>query len=269
MTSKNKYKIGIIGIGYVGGALRNWFEKEKYPLFLYDKYKKIGSIEKINKADMVFICVPTPFYEKGGYNDSSVLESLKNLSGKKTVIIKSTILPGSTEKFQKKFPQHKILFNPEFLRAKTAKNDFLNPKRQIIGVTKESKSMAQKILDVLPKAAYEKIILAKEAEMVKYFSNAFLASKVVFANQIYDLCQALGINYNTVKEVAGRDPRISHSHLDVFFDGYRGYGGGCFPKDVNSILQLAKKLNVGFDFLITVKKINEGLMNKNKKQDEK
>ncbi|XOA42581.1 MAG: hypothetical protein ACKKMO_02100 [Candidatus Nealsonbacteria bacterium] len=269
MFSKNKYKIGIIGIGYVGGALRNWFEKEEYPLFLYDKYKKIGSIENVNKADIVFICVPTPFYKKGGYDDFAVSESLKNLSGKKTVIIKSTILPGSTEKFQKKFPQHKILFNPEFLRAKTAKKDFLNPKRQIIGVTKKSKSMAQKILGILPKAPYKKIILSKEAEMVKYFSNAFLASKVVFANQIYDLCQALGIDYSIVKEVAGRDPRISHSHLDVFRDGYRGYKGGCFPKDVNSLLQLAKKLNVDFDFLKTAKKINEDLINKNEKQDEK
>lgn len=259
MTLKNKLKIGIVGMGYVGEAVKHWFKNEKYPLYLYDKYKKIGSIEEVNQADMVFICVPTPYHKKGGYDDSAVLESLKNLQGKKIVVIKSTILPGSTEKFQKKFPQHKILFNPEFLRAKFAIKDFLNPNRQIIGCTQKSKKIAKEILNILPKAPYKKIIFSKEAEMVKYFGNTFLATRVIFANQIYDLCQTLGIDYNTVKEVAGHDLRIGHSHFNILDDGYRGYGGGCLPKDIKAFLQLAKKKGIDLKLLKTIDKINEDL----------
>ena len=232
-------KIGVIGIGCVGNAVKYWFLKEKYPLFLYDKYKKIGSIKEINKAEIIFVCVPTPFTRRKGYNATEVGESLKVLSGPKIVVIKSTILPGSTERLQEKFPKHKILFNPEFLRHNTALKDFLHPTRQIIGYTKKSKKIAKVILDTLPWAPYQKIIPSKEAEMVKYFGNCFLAMRVVFANQIYDLCQILRVNYNLVKEVAGDDPRIGHSHFNIFQDGYRGYNSPCLNKDV-SICQISK-----------------------------
>lgn len=265
MFLNNKAKIGILGIGYVGGAVKNWFDQEEYPLFLYDKHKKIGSLKKVNQADVIFLCVPTPFNEEKGYDDSAVVESLKNVSGSKIVVIKSTVLPGSTEKYQNEFSQHKILFNPEFLRAKFAKEDFLNPKRQIIGFTEKSKDVAKEILEILPKAPFQKIIPAKEAEMVKYSGNAFLASKVIFANQIYDLCENLGINYDLVKECIAHDPRIGFSHLDVFHEGFRGYGGGCFPKDIKSLLQLGKKIGVDLTLLKVVNKINKYLTSKNKK----
>ena len=255
-----KLKIGIIGIGYVGGAVKKWFEKEKYPLFLYDKYKKIGSIQEVNKADVIFICVPTPYNKRRGYDDSAVWQSLAILTGNKMVVIKSTILPGSTNKMQEKYPQHKIVFNPEFLVAKTAVHDFLNPKRQIIGFTPKSKNIARKILNILPKAPYQKIIPSSEAEMVKYFGNTFLSTKVIFANQIYDLCQKLGINYDTVKTVASHDPRIGSSHLNIFNDGYRGYGGACFPKDMKALLQLARSKKVSLKLLTTVNSINEKLI---------
>jgi len=154
-NSKRKPRIGIVGIGTVGKAVKYWFNKEGYPLFLYDKNKKIGSSEEINRSEIVFISVPTPFRKQGkGYDDSAVIEALNLLSSPKIVVIKSTILPGSTEKFQKKFSKHKILFNPEFLRQKTALRDFLHPNQQIIGYTAKSKGAAKKILDILPKAPY-------------------------------------------------------------------------------------------------------------------
>ena len=256
-------KIGIVGIGFVGAAVKHWFEKKKYPLFLYDKYKKIGSPQEINKADIVFICVPTPsFRKKEGFDDSAISESLKNLSGEKIVVIKSTILPGSTEKFQKKFPQHKILFNPEFLRERTACEDFIHPDRQILGVTQKSKSAAKKIMNLLPKAPYQKVIEVKEAEMVKYMANSFLAMKVVFANEFYDLCQKVGIDYNGVKEGTGKDHRIGESHLDVFQDGYRGYGGSCFPKDINTIIKFASDNKINMPLLKKIREINRWLLKK-------
>lgn len=261
MRCKKKLKIGIIGLGTVGKTVKYWFDKETYPLFLYDKYKKIGSIQEVNKAEIVFICVPTPFHEKGkGYDDSAVIESFNILSDSKIVVIKSTILHGSTEKFQKKFPQHKVLFNPEFLRKKTSIKDFLKPHKQIIGYTSKSRRIAKKILKILPRAPYQRIIPSKEAEMVKYFGNCFLAMRVVFANQIYDLCQVLGINYNLVKEVAGYDPRIGHSHFNIFQDGYRGYNGPCLPKDVKTLIRFAISHKVNLPLLKEMDRINSELL---------
>ncbi len=261
---REKYKIGIVGLGFVGGAVRNWFEHsftKKHELFLYDKHKSIGSIEDINKADVVFICVPTPYENK--YDDSAVVESLRNLTGNKTVVLKSTILPGSTERYQKEFPRHTFLFNPEFLVAKTAIEDFLHPERQIVGYTDKGRSYAENIMAFLPSAPIAKIIPATEAEMVKYFGNTFLATRVVFANQIYDICEKLGIDYETVKELAGADPRIGTSHLTVFHDGKRGYGGGCLPKDMIAFMDFAVSEGVAPDLLKTVHAINEDLLKNN------
>ena len=263
--SRKKTKIGIIGLGYVGGAVKNWFEKQRnhYDLFFYDKDKKIGSVAEVNKADIIFVAVPTPFHEKGGgYDDSAVRESLKNIKDGKVIVLKSTILPGSSDKFQKQYPKKTIVYNPEFSVAKTARQDFLKPNHQIVGYTfkKQSKNWAPKILKILPKAPYGGIIKASEAEMVKYFANTFLAARVIFANQIYDLCQKLGgIDYEVVKEWVGRDPRIGHSHFDIFSDGYRGYGGLCLPKDTKALIQLARKLNVDFDLLEKIEEINQKL----------
>jgi UDPglucose 6-dehydrogenase len=267
MRRKKKLKIGIIGIGTVGKAVEHWFNKETYPLFLYDKYKKIGSIQEVNKAEIVFICVPTPFHEKSGYDDTAVIEALNILSPPKIVVIKSTILPGSTEKFQKQFPQYKVLFNPEFLVAKTAKQDFLKPNKQIIGYTSKSRKIAKKILKILPRASCQRIVPSKEAEMIKYFVNCFLAMRVVFANQIYDLCQVLGINYELVKELAGYDPRIGYSHFNVFQDGYRGYSGPCLDKDVKAFIQFAKSHKVKLSLFEIMDKINEGLIKNNNLHD--
>lgn len=257
-------KIGIIGLGYVGGAVKNWFERQKNcELFLYDKHKEIGSVEEVNKAEIIFVAVPTPFHEDGrGYDDSAVRESLANISDGKTVVIKSTILPGSTEKFQKAYPNKIILFSPEFLSAKTAEADFLNPTTQIVGYASEAgKEKAAGVLKILPKAPYAKIIKSGEAEMVKYFKNTFFAVKVIFANQMYDLCQALKIDYDMVKECASRDPRVGSHHLEIFHDGYRGYGGACLPKDVKALIQLAEGFGLTPELLKTAEALNEELKN--------
>lgn len=263
-----KSRVGIIGLGYVGGAVRYWFEKKNNPkadLFFYDKYKKIGSVREVNKADIIFVCVPTPYDKRRGYDDSAVSESLKNLKSPKIVVLKSTIIPGSTEKFQKKFPKHKILFNPEFLRAKTAKADFVRPERQIIGYTRKSKAVAGRVLKLLPKSPFTRMMRATEAEIVKYFGNAFLAMKVVFANQFYDLCRNLGIDYDVVRDAAAADSRIGRSHLEIFHFGYRGYSEGCFPKDVKTIIDFSRKHGVSFELLKKADELNAKLLKSSRK----
>lgn len=273
MTQLTKPKIGVAGVGYVGGAVKHWFETQGLPLFLYDKGKDIGSLEELNKAEVVFLCLPTPFAEtssnlargasacgfdeKTGFNDSAIWEVLRGLQGNKVVVVKSTVLPGSTDKYQKSFPQHKLLFNPEFLTEKAAVQDFINPKRQIVGYTEKSKDDAEKIMNFLPKAPFQKIMSAKDAEMVKYFGNLFLANRVIFANQMYDVCEKLGVDYESVKEVAAQDPRVGSSHFDVFYEGYRGYSRSCLPKDTKAFIQLAESLGLKPKLFKTVDEVNE------------
>lgn len=255
-------KIGIVGVGMVGGALKSYLERNQIKPFLYDKGKGLGSAHEVNQADVVFICVPTPFDEEKGFDISYVEEACWSLQGKKIVVIKSTVLPRTTEKFQQKYPQHRFLFNPEFLTEATADQDMRYPDRQIIGYTKQSYNIAGDILQILPMAPFEKILPATEAEMVKYFGNTWFAAKVIFANQIYDLCKHLGIDYDRVMETAAADKRIGRSHLTVIHKGYRGYGGKCIPKDIKALIQFADSQGIDLKLHKTAEQVNNELMRK-------
>ncbi|MAF80268.1 hypothetical protein CL629_04305 [bacterium] len=260
-----KEKIGIIGLGYVGSPVQKWFRDKGHEVFQYDKFKNKGSIKEVNKADIIFIAVPTPFNEKDkGHDISAVEESVKNIEDNKIIIIKSTIVPGSTKKIQETYPKKTILYNPEFLRAKTAEKDYLNPKMQILGyANKKGKEKAPNILEILPKADFSKITTSTEAEVIKYFMNSFLATRVIFAEGIHDLCKALGdADYDVVKGCVIKDKRIGHSHFDILADGYRGYGGACLPKDTKALIERAEELGVDLDLIKKVDEINEKLQRK-------
>ncbi|MDI6883459.1 MAG: hypothetical protein QMC93_03310, partial [Patescibacteria group bacterium] len=114
--------------------------------------------------------------------------------------------------------------------------------------------------NLLPKAPHQMIMRAKEAEMIKYMANSFLATKVIFANEFYDLCQKLGIDYEKVKEGVAKDPRIGQSHLDIWQGGYRGYGGSCFPQDVNAIIHFTSSKKINMAFLKKARQINRKLL---------
>ena len=261
---KNKlldFKIGIMGLGMVGGALKKYFESKGAELYFYDKGDNFGSVDEVNKSDVIFICVPTPYDAKIGFDLSCVEDACLNIFGNKIIVIKSTILPGTTKKLQQKYPQHKFLFNPEFLTEATADQNMQHPDRQIVGYTKQSHSIAGNILQVLPLSAFEKIMPATEAEMIKYFSNTWYSTKVIFANQMYDLCQKLGIDYEIIKEAAAADKMISSSHLEIFHKGYRGYGGKCLSKDIKALIKFADQIGVNLKLHKTVEEINNKLIN--------
>jgi len=260
-TKKNRFsKIGIIGVGFVGGATREYFETQTVELFLYDKFKKIGSEAEVNRAEVIFVATPTPFDPDKGFDGSAVDDAIRILTGSKVVVIKSSVVPGTTEALQKKYSQHKLLFNPEFLREVSAYADFINPDKQIVGYTKQSEGAAEGVLQLLPKAPYEKIMPATEAETVKYMANSFLALKVVFANEIFNLCDKMRIDYEQVREAVIQDPRIGNSHFDVRHCGYSGYGGSCFPKDVNALVELAENNGLDMRLLKTMRAINRELL---------
>jgi len=255
-------KVGVVGVGMVGGAMQRYLEKKQgLELFLYDKGKGLGSHDEINKAEIVFVCVPTPYLKDGkGFDLSFVEETLSWLNGEKVVVIKSTVLPGTTEMLQQKYPNFKLLMNPEFLTEETADQDMLYPDRQIVGYTEKSFTVAGDVLQLLPLAPFERTLPSTEAEMVKYFGNTWFSVKVSFANQMYDLCKAVGIDYDRMVEAAAADKRIGRTHLNVFHKGARGYGGKCLPKDTKAIIQLANSKGVDLKLHKAAEEINNALM---------
>lgn len=288
ISGKTRISIGIIGLGMVGTPLRRWFEeigghKRGKDLFCYDIDPKRGYFDDINRADIIFTAGPTPPKSDGSCNISIVDNILSTIADGKIVVIKSTIPPGTTEMFQKKYPGLKILFNPEFLTESQAWEDFLHPVRQLVGYTKKSKGDSMMVLNLLPQANFSSPwaadysrfeLTATEAEFVKYFSNVFGAVKVTLANVIYDSCAAmssqsgLNANYENIRMAVGADPRIGPAWLDVHHGSYRGFGGFCFPKDLDAFIAFAKVLlkknhsflAFGLDVLNGVKNYNKALL---------
>lgn len=240
-----------MGTGMVGGNLDKFFKSEGIQAGHYDPPKGLKDPSVLDRADVIFIAVPTPFYLDGqGFDTSFLYEAIQAIPSEgKILVIKSTVLPGTTDKMQEQYPRHRFLFNPEFLTEQRAEWDTYHPERQIVGYTKQSECDAQAVLGLLPRAGFERVVPAMTAELVKYFGNAFYALKVTYANQMYDLCQELGIDYQHVLDCVGAEPWIGRQHLVVHHRGYRGYGGKCLPKDVRALLQLAAKVGVELTLL--------------------
>ena len=272
-----KYAIGIIGVGMVGTPLARYYEEvHDYErgtnLFLYDIDPKKGYFDDVDKADIVFISVPTPRAPEGAVDSSAVEEAFRMITGEKIIVLKSTVPPGMTEAFQKKYPHQKILFNPEFLTEKRAWEDFLKPDRQIVGFTSSSIDAAHIVLSLLPKApfmspwgltTYRSVkITATEAEIIKYGGNVHFARKVNFANLLAKTSEKFGADYENVRLGLAADFRIGDSHLDVMHGGYRGFGGYCFPKDLDGFIAhlAANGLDDCADLLRKDREFNEGLL---------
>lgn len=222
-------KIGVIGLGFVGAPLAKFLSR-KNEVITYS-LDKTREKDKIKDCEIVFICVPTPTTEKG--QDLSAVREALSLC-RKTVVIKSTVLPNTCKTLQKEFPRLKILHSPEFLREKSAEVDTLFPLRNIVGGEEEE---ALKVLALLPKAKTNAIVSCETAELIKYFNNFLLTSKVICANIMYEVAQETGADYETAKDLVGLDSRISPSHLDIVDQGGRGAGGHCFPKDLEALRQ--------------------------------
>lgn len=245
---KKKFAVGFIGQGFIGKNMADDFEDRGYDIVRYSKDKFSKNKELIKDCKFVFIAVPTPSTPKGF--DDSILTDVIGLVGDGNVaIIKSTIQVGTTEKIQKIYPKKYIIHSPEFLTEKNAKNDAKFPERNIVGYTKKSSSLANDVLDILPKAENNFVVPCREAELSKYMGNALLMLKVVFANFIFNLSKAKKLDYNKVCEMTGYDSRIGHSHLKINHQGGlvgkvgRGAGGHCFIKDTAALVEMYESCN--------------------------
>ena len=258
-------KIGIIGQGYVGSAIKVGFEPF-YELETYDKYnvdKSSCSLDKlVNICDVIFVCVPTPMDEDGSCNTDiveGVIDDIHKLTLEdKIVVIKSTVSPGTTDRLNKKYKKISVIFNPEFLTEANFIEDFKNQTRIILGGTRKGTNKLRQIYGyVFPKAHIIKTG-SKTAEMVKYMTNTYLATKVSFANEIYQVCEKLKIDYDKVVEYATLDERLGYSHWSVpGHDEDFGFGGHCLPKDLEALISLADHFDLDVDVLRAVRYTND------------
>jgi UDPglucose 6-dehydrogenase len=264
-----KIPIGIVGIGMVGGQLLRHFKevrgyKRRKDLFVLDKDPKKKMNDDINKAEIIFLCVPTPATGKNGAcNTSALEETMRLLRDNKIVVIKSTVTPGTTERLQKKYSKHMLLFNPEFLTESRAWEDTIRPDRQVVGFTSESHTHASHVLQLLPQAFFSSPgtlgtynfiqVNATEAELGKYAGNIFGALKVSYANILADICEvtteqlkqdgsSISVSYDNIRAMLAHDGRIGDAWLNADHNLYRGFGGACFPKDVSAFRAQAKIL---------------------------
>lgn len=259
--------LGIIGFGIVGQALAFGFSQKdiasKYTIKYYDKFKESTPLpEVIKSCEFIFICLPTPMKPDESGIDLSIIEEMVAEVTKytnntnKIIVIKSTVVPGSTKEFEKKYPKSNFAFNPEFLTEANYLADFVNADRNIIGTNNDLTS--RRVIALFRQRFPTQKIFQTDtttAEMVKYVANAFLSTKVIFANEMFDICQALGIKYEEVKNMAAADRRIGDSHLDV--TTARGFGGKCFPKDMVALIGRAKDLKIEPKLLETVWSLNK------------
>ena len=263
MSIKN---IGVIGIGFVGSAIKKSLEKNNFilneTLFIYDKYKKdidsidsiysIDSIDNIMNTDIIFLCLPTPFDSKlETYNLIEIENTLNLLNLKKyqgICLIKSTITPNTSNTYSEKFPELKIIHNPEFLSANTAEEDFHNQSHVVLGLTKNILPNEIESVVNFYKEFYTDnitIISSVESEIMKLASNSFYSVKIQFFTEMFLLCNKLDCSYNSVRDSMIKNNWINQMHTNVpGSDGNISYGGLCFPKDTNALNEFMKKNNV-------------------------
>jgi len=254
--------IGIVGRGFVGSAVEFGFSAQTgcdATVKVYDKdpSRSIHTLEEtVNESDFIFLSVPTPSNPDGSMHLGileSVLQEIQSVNKRKNniILIRSTIIPGTTSNLCKKFKKLNMVFNPEFLTERSAKFDFINQSRFVLGGRKRNTARVAELYrwrfgDSVPciETNFE------TAEMIKYMNNCYFATKVSFMNEMKQVSDKCGVDWDLAVEGFVRDGRIGHSHLAVPGpDGKFGFGGSCFPKDIQAIINFGKQLGLNMNTL--------------------
>ena len=255
-------RIGIVGNGFVGSAVRYGFSPNvgvDAEVKVYDKdpNKSTHMLRDVVDSDVIFLSVPTPSNSDGSMNVDIVDSVLGDISQYADlfevgiILLRSTVTPGTTSNLQKKYPNLRIVFNPEFLTERSANFDFINQSRFILGgssddVIEVSELFRERFGSTLSiiETNYE------TAEMIKYMTNTFFATKISFLNDMKLLADKCGVIWKDAIEGFVRDGRVGHSHLDVpGHDGKYGFGGSCFPKDIQALINFGESNDVDMNVL--------------------
>ncbi len=258
-----KTNIGIVGKGFVGSAVANGFSANTgfdniVRIYDVDPAKSTHSLEEVvNKSEFVFVSLPSPTdFKSNKINLDIIYDAFEDISkvskNNETIfLLRSTVVPGTTKKLSEKYPNLKIVFNPEFLTQRSAYLDFINQSRFIFGgVTQDTARVA----DLMKKRFGNSIRIIcsgyEESEMIKYMCNCFFATKVSFLNDMYVLAKKLDLDWDILLDGFISDGRIGHSHINVPGpDGKFGFGGACFPKDTTAFIDFAKSNNIRLNTL--------------------
>lgn len=261
----NKTSIGIIGKGFVGSAVANGFGQSTgydADILIHDKNPERSTHnlrDIVINCEYAFISVPTPSNADGSIN-LDVLHNCINEINEEAVkssnfdciyLLRSTITPGTSREIQKKFPKLNIVFNPEFLTERSANFDFISQTRFILG---GNDKLTKKVEDLYKSRFGNSISVIRTnfetAELIKYVCNCYFATKVSFLNEMKLLSDEIDADWPTVIEGFVRDGRIGHSHTQVPGpDGKKGFGGSCFPKDIQALINFGDKIGVNLSVL--------------------
>ncbi len=256
---KIKQKIGIVGNGFVGSAVRYGFSPNvgcdaEVKVYDKDSNKSTDTLSDVTKSDIIFLSVPTPSNLDGTMNIDIVDKALSDIDEHGTnavILLRSTVVPGTTNKLQGKYPNLRLVFNPEFLTERSANFDFINQDRVILGGDINDVEVAESLfksrfgstISIL-KTNYE------TAELIKYMTNTFFATKISFLNDMKLIADKSGVIWKDAIDGFIRDGRVGHSHLDVpGHDGKYGFGGSCFPKDIQALINFGKGLGIEMSVL--------------------
>jgi nucleotide sugar dehydrogenase len=246
--------VGICGLGFVGEAINTFMNKIKcspngnnliQDILVYDKYKRINTLDTLLNVDILYICIPTPYDENiQSYNMDEVDNTfflLAELNYAGIILLKSTVLPNYCININKQYPTLRVVHNPEFLTARTAVEDFEQQKHIILGYTEQSQPTIQTVMDfykTLFPDAFLSVNSANEAALAKLACNSFYATKVQFFTELYLLCQQIGVDFNTVKNLMLQNNWINPMHTIIPGpDGQLSFGGACLPKDISALNQ--------------------------------
>ena len=261
MNSFPEVRIGIIGLGYVGSAILNSLSDRFIDLVIIDPDKGHNSTyNDLAGAEAVFVCVPTPRDDNGNCNTSileDVLARLHNIRYTGVIISKCTAPPNAYQKLNEQYPN--LVHVPEFLTASKAMQDYLNGSFAIIGGSIKAYMNEAERFTKISQQNLKTIVHCDigEAALTKYAINSFLATKVVFMNELYRVAEAAGLDYNVIATMINLDRRIGDSHMRVPGpDGTFGFGGHCLPKDTEALLSLSKDLGVTMQVLEAALKKN-------------
>jgi UDPglucose 6-dehydrogenase len=254
-------KIGLIGRGTVGKAVYEGLQHLGHQMSFFDPAYEGSTLADVLDTECVFICVPTNQSENGDCDTSiveKVIDELEQAGYKGLVSVKSTVVPGTSDRLAAEHPTLRICSVPEFLRAKTALADFMyNHDLLIIGSHKdEDFELIKEIHGNLPKAV--SCVKPTEAEVVKYFNNVNHSVQIIFANIAYDVCKSLGVDYNNVYNAIIKRECFNPAYL-MCNDNLRGFGGHCLPKDTSAWANLVKKLGLNYTMIDAVQEDNKGL----------